>query len=258
MSIQDLFRLDGKTAIVTGGGRGLGEQMAHALAESGANIVICSRKLDACEKVAKEIHEKYGVQTLALPCNISDKKQIEEVVQKVVEQFQSIDLLVNNSGMSWQSSIFDMEEDKWDKVMNTNLKGTFLFSQAVAKVMKKQKHGKIINISSVLGLLGVDPRFVDTVAYNTSKGAIISLTRDLAAKLGYYGITVNSIAPGLFQTELTKTLEHIHPTLLQKIPLKRFGINDDLKATIVYLASPAANYVTGHTLIIDGGLTINL
>ena len=258
MSIQELFKLDGKTAIVTGGGRGLGEQMAHALAEAGANIVICSRKLAACESVAKEIHEKYGVKTLALPCDVSNKEQVENVVLRTVEEFQTIDILVNNSGISWNASIFDLEEDKWDKVMDVNLKGTFLFSQAVAKVMKKQKSGKIINISSVLGLLGTDPRLVNTIAYNTSKGAIVTLTKDLSVKLGYYGITVNAIAPGLFQTELTKTLEHINPILMQKIPLKRFGVNDDLKAAIVYLASPAANYLTGQTLIIDGGLTTNL
>lgn len=258
MGIYDLFRLDNKTAIITGGGRGLGEQMAYALAEAGANIVICSRKIDACRKVAKEIEEKFHVQTLALPCDISNKQQIEEVVQTIVDQFGTIDILVNNSGVSWSSSLFDLEENQWDKVMDINLKGTFLFSQAVAKVMKKQKSGKIINISSVLGLLGVDPRFVNTIAYNTSKGAIIALTRDLSAKLGFYGITVNALAPGLFQTDLTKSLDSISSILLDKIPLKRFGISEDLKATIVYLASPASNYVTGHTLVIDGGITINL
>lgn len=258
MGIYDLFSIKNKTAIVTGGGRGLGEQMAYALAEAGANIVICSRKLEACKRVAKEIEEKFNVQTLALPCDISNKDQVEEVVKATIEKFGTIDILVNNSGVSSWASIFDLEEDKWEKVMNINLKGTFLITQAVAKVMKKQKSGKIINISSVLGILGANPKFVNTIAYNTSKGALLSFTRDLSAKLGFYGITVNALAPGLFQTELTKALEPVKDILLGRIPLNRYGVSDDLKAAIVYLSSPASDYITGHTLVIDGGITINL
>ncbi|WP_110926321.1 glucose 1-dehydrogenase [Bacillus massiliglaciei] len=253
---SSLFDLTNKTAIITGGGRGLGQQITLALAEAGANVVIASRNIKAYEDSIIEQLEDLGAGYLTIECDISKKRDIEEAVSAAVDQFGTIDILVNNSGTSWTASIEDTPEDKWDKVFGVNVKGPFLFTQAVLPYMKKQKSGKIINISSIMAFGGTPPEVLDTVAYNTSKGALITLTKDLAVKLARYGIQANAIAPGLFPSKITQNvLGASAARILQKVPLARFGDEEDLKGAALLLASKASDYITGQTLIVDGGLT---
>ncbi|MFQ3544011.1 SDR family oxidoreductase [Halobacillus rhizosphaerae] len=255
MHVKQLFDLTGKTAIVTGGGRGLGEQIAEGLAEAGANIVLCSRKADACENVCRRLEKETGVKTLALPCDITDPEAIDHLINKTVEKFKTIDILVNNSGATWGAPALEMPLEAFQKVMNVNVTGTFLVSQKAGEVMVKQQFGKIINIASVAGLGGADPRFMDTVGYNASKGAVITFTKDLAVKWGEHNIQVNAIAPGFFPTKMSKVLlEEGGDFILDRTPLKRFGSEEDLKGAALFLASAAANYVTGDVLVVDGGM----
>ncbi|MCM3238910.1 SDR family oxidoreductase [Heyndrickxia oleronia] len=257
MGVKELFDLSNKTAIVTGGGSGLGQQMAEALAEAGANIVICSRNLEVCKATSNALN-KQGYHSIALQCDVTKQEDIDHVIEQTVNKFGSIDILINNSGTSWIAPVLDLPAEKWDKVMDVNLKGMFFFSQAAAKVMKNQQSGKIINISSVTGLYGTNPAFLDSIAYNTSKGAVITLTKELAVKLADSNIQVNAIAPGFFPTKITQALDKINKIILSKIPAQRFGNDTDLKGTALFLASHASDYLTGQCLIVDGGLTVNL
>ncbi|PGY48596.1 SDR family oxidoreductase [Priestia megaterium] len=254
MHIKDLFDLTGKTAIITGGGRGLGEQMAEGLAEAGANIVLCSRKKEACQQVADRL-ARLDVKTLALTCNISQPEDIKNVVHQTIETFGRIDILINNSGATWGAPVEEMPLEAWQKVMNINVTGTFLMSQEAGKEMIKQKAGKIINIASIAGLGGTDPQYMDTIGYNTSKGAVITFTKDLAVKWGQHNIQVNAIAPGFFPTKMSGAImEQGKDYFLSQTPLKRFGSDADLKGAAVFLASAASNYITGDILTVDGGV----
>ncbi|MBU8586428.1 SDR family oxidoreductase [Priestia megaterium] len=254
MHIKDLFDLTGKTAIITGGGRGLGEQMAEGLAEAGANIVLCSRKKEACQQVADRLATT-GVKTLALACDISQPEDIKNVVHQTIEKFGRIDILINNSGATWGAPVEEMPLEAWQKVMNINVTGTFLMSQEAGKEMIKQKVGKIINIASIAGLGGTDPQYMDTIGYNTSKGAVITFTKDLAVKWGQHNIQVNAIAPGFFPTKMSGAImEQGKDYFLSQTPLKRFGSEADLKGAAVFLASAASNYITGDILTVDGGV----
>ncbi|MBE4908970.1 SDR family oxidoreductase [Bacillus luteolus] len=253
MHVFDLFSLKGKTAIVTGGGRGLGEQIAVGFAEAGANVVVCSRKLEACQEVSDRLIE-LGVKSLALQCDVTNPEDVQKVVDETVKEFGSIDILVNNSGATWSSPVTEMPLEAWNKVLDVNITGLFLMSQAVGRVMIEQSGGKIINIASVAGLGGTDPRFMDTIAYNTSKGAVITFTKDLAVKWGQHNINVNAIAPGFFPTKMSKVLiERGKDHILATTPLKKFGSDQDLKGVALFLASNASNFVTGDTLVVDGG-----
>lgn len=253
MHVLDLFKLTGKTAIVTGGGRGLGEQIAIGLAEAGANVVVCSRKVEACEEVSKKL-ENLGVRSLALKCDITNRDDVEAVVQTTVREFGQIDILVNNSGATWGTPVEDMPLEAWQKVIDVNVTGTFLMSQAVGKVMIEQRSGKIINIASVAGLGGTNPTIMNTIAYNTSKGAVITFTKDLAVKWGEYGIHVNAIAPGFFPTKMSKVvIERGSEQILANTPLRRFGTENDLKGAVLFLASNASDFVTGALVVVDGG-----
>ncbi len=251
---MDLFKLDDKTAIVTGGGRGLGAQIAEGFAEAGANVVLCSRKVEACEEMAEKL-KQHGVRTLALECDVTKPEDVERVVRKTLEEFGTIDILVNNSGATWGASVLEMPLDAWRKVLDVNITGTFLMSQAAGEAMVKQGSGKIINIASVAGLGGIDPRLMDTIGYNTSKGAVITFTKDLAAKWGQHNINVNALAPGFFPTKMSRGLiEKGGNELLNLTPLNRFGTDEDLKGAALFLASKASDYVTGDVIIVDGGM----
>lgn len=256
MSTLDLFRLDGKTAIVTGGGRGLGQYIAEALADAGARLVLCSRKLEACEEVQRGI-EARGGQALALACDITQPEDVAIVVATTQQTFGGIDILVNNSGATWGAPAEDMPLDKFVSVLNVNVTGTFLMSQAVGKAMiARGQGGRIINIASVAGLIGGRPGFIQTAGYNASKGAVINMTRDLATSWAQHGINVNAIAPGWFPTRMSRaTLAQFQEQMLAGIPLGRFGGPDDLKGVVVFLAAPAAAYMTGQIVVVDGGAT---
>ncbi|UJL45500.1 SDR family oxidoreductase [Virgibacillus sp. NKC19-16] len=254
MSVLDLFRLDGKTAIVTGGARGLGAQIAQGFAEAGANVVVCSRKLEPCEKMSEEL-KSLGVDSLAFACDIANPEDVKKVVKKTYDHFGSIDILVNNSGATWGAPVLDMPFEAWQKVMNVNVNGTFLMSQEVGKIMVEQNHGKIINLASVAGFGGIDPSVMDTIGYNTSKGAVMTFTKDLATKWGQYNINVNAIAPGFFPTKMSKgLLEKGGDKILAQTPLNRLGSDADLIGVALFLASKASDYVTGDVIAVDGGM----
>lgn len=252
MGILDLFKLDGKTALVTGGARGLGAHIAEAYAEAGANVVVCSRDEAACKEMSTKL-KNFGVEALGIGCDVTDAEDVERVVKQTHEHFGAIDILVNNSGASWAAPVEDMPFEAWKKVMDVNVTGTFLMSQAVGKVMIEQQSGKIINIASIAGFGGT-PAFMQTIGYNTSKGAIITFTKDLAVKWGQHNINVNAIAPGFFPTKMSKVLiEHGKDYIMSSTPLKRLGQDTDLKGVAVFLASQAADYVSGDILTVDGG-----
>jgi len=256
MSALDLFRLDGRTAIVTGGGRGLGQYMAEALADAGARVVICSRKVEACRQVKESIEQKGG-EALALPCDVTCPEDVERVVAAAKETFGGVDIVINNSGATWGAPPEEMPLDKFERVMDVNVKGTFLMSQTAGKEMiASGKGGRIINIASVAGLIGGHPDYMQTVGYNASKGAVINMTRDLAVQWARHGINVNAIAPGWFPTKMSRALlERFEEKILSHIPLGRFGGPEDLKGVVLFLASPAARYITGQVLVVDGGMT---
>jgi NAD(P)-dependent dehydrogenase (short-subunit alcohol dehydrogenase family) len=250
---MNLFDLSGKTAIVTGGGKGIGRQMAQGLAEAGANLVLCARQADRCEQAAAEL-EQLGVRALGLGCDVRDPEQAQAVVTRTVDEFGGVDVLVNNAGTVWGASPEDMPLEGWQKVVDVNLTGVFIFSQAAGRAMIDGAGGSIVNIASVAGLHGAPAEVTNTVVYHATKGGVISFTRDLAWKWARHGIRVNAIAPGWFPSDMANfVLDQHGDDLLVRVPLARFGGPDDLKGPVVFLASDAAAYVTGHTLVVDGG-----
>ena len=252
MNAKELFDLTGRVAIVTGGSIGLGRQMAAGLAEMGANLVLCARKAERCQQAAEEVRQ-LGVKAIAAACDVKSQASIQAVVDAALAEFGGIDVLINNAGISWGSPAEEMSLEDWNKVIETNLTGTFLCAQAVGRVMIKQGRGKIINIASVAGLGGAPPELA-AIGYHASKGGVISFTKDLACKWAAHNIQVNAIAPGWFPTHMSnRVLERYRELFLSHIPLRRFGNEDDLKGAAVYLASDASDYVTGHVLVVDGG-----
>jgi NAD(P)-dependent dehydrogenase (short-subunit alcohol dehydrogenase family) len=252
MKTRQIFDLTGRVAIITGGSVGLGRQMAEGFAEMGANLVLCARKKERCLQASEEL-QKIGVHVLALGCDVKEPASIREVVDVTVKQFGRVDILVNNAGTSWGAPIEEMKLEHWNKVIETNLTGTFLFSQAVGKVMIAQHRGKIINMASVAGLQGSPPKF-SAIGYSASKGGVIIFTKDLACKWGMHNIQVNAIAPGWFPTDMSeRVIERNKEALLAAIPLGRFGGPHDLKGAAIFLASDASDFVTGHILTVDGG-----
>jgi len=256
-NVKQLFDLTGRVAIITGGSIGLGRQMAEGLAEMGANIVLCARKQERCHQAAEEL-QQLGVKAIALACDVKSPASVQEVVDATLSQFGKIDVLINNAGISWGAPVEEMRLEDWNKVIETNLTGTFLCAQAVGKVMIQQgrgelSQGKIINIASVAGLGGAPPE-LSAPGYHASKGGVIAFTKDLACKWAAHNIQVNAIAPGWFPTHMSsRVLEHHQDLFLSHIPLRRFGNEHDLKGAAVFLASDASNYVTGHVLVVDGG-----
>jgi len=243
------FRLDGKVALVTGASRGLGAGIADALKEAGATVVGTSRKQDSVEQVA----ERLGSVPVAM--DVSNVASVRAGVDRVASEFGRLDVLVNNAGLNIPQGVFDVDEASWDDVIDTNLKGTFFAAQAAARHMvDRGEGGRIVNVASQAGVVGIENRS----AYGASKGGAVLLTKVLAIELAQYGITVNAVAPTFITTELSRsTLEDPvwRERILSRIPLGRVGEVEDVAAATVYLASPAARMVTGHTLLVDGGWT---
>jgi NAD(P)-dependent dehydrogenase (short-subunit alcohol dehydrogenase family) len=253
VSVRELFDLTGKAAIVTGGGKGIGRQMAEGLAEAGANVVLCARQAERCEQAAREL-EGLGVRALGLGCDVRDPEQVQAVVERTVAEFGGVDVLVNNAGVVWGGAPEEIPLEGWQKVIDVNLTGVFLFAQAAGRAMIAGSGGSIVNIASVAGLHGVAPEIANTVPYHASKGGVIAFTRDLAWKWARHGIRVNAIAPGWFPSDMANfVLERVGEELTRSIPLARFGGHEDLKGPVVFLASDASAYVTGQTLVVDGG-----
>lgn len=252
-----LFDLSGKTALITGGGRGLGQNIAEAFAEYGANIAVCSRKLVNCEKTADYLRNKYFIDAQAYECDVSDEGDVNKTVQSVLRDFDRVDILVNNSGATWGESVEDMPLEAWQKVLNVNVTGTFLMSKAIGHHMIRNNYGKIINVGSVAGLKAEPPNVLNAIGYSTSKAAVHHFTKDLARKWAEYGILVNAIAPGFFETKMTKhVLEQNEQAITSNNPLKRLGDTNSLKGLALFLASCASDYVTGQVIAIDGGSSL--
>ena len=254
---QELFSLAGKTALVTGGSRGLGLQMAEALGEQGARIVLSARKQAELDEAVAHLKAR-GVDASAIAADLSDDAQVLPFVEEAIKRLGHIDILINNAGASWGAPAEEYPVEAWDKVMNLNIRSIFLVTQAVGKLsMIPRQYGRIINISSIAGLAGNPPNTMKTIAYNTSKGAVVNFTRTLAGEWGRYGITVNSIAPGFFPSKMTKgVLATIgEETLAKEAPLGRIGDDEDLKGATLLFASDAGKHITGQTLAVDGGVS---
>ena len=256
MSVKDLFDLTGKVALVTGGSRGLGLEMAAALGEAGARVVISARRDQWLAPAEQELRSR-GIEVLAVTCDVSNPDDVNAAVRATIDRFGRLDVLINNAGISWGESVETMPLDKWKQVFDTNAVGCFLMSQAVGNEMLRLLNGgAIINIASVAGMIGLDPDVLDAVGYSASKGAIIMLTRDLAVKWAPHGIRVNAIAPGFFDTRLSHALLQKTQQKIEKTtPMGRIGQPGELAGVAVFLASAAASYVTGQVLAVDGGMT---
>ena len=253
-SIQQLFDLRGKTALITGGSRGLGLQLARALGEAGATLMLSSRKEHDLEQAAAELKAD-GIDARWVAADCAQDTEIKRLADETLAQFGHLDILVNNAGASWGAPAEDHPVDAWDKVMNLNVRGYFLLSQRVAKQsMIARRSGRIINVASILGLNG-NPPDMNTIAYNTSKGAVINFTRTLGAEWGKYNITVNAICPGFFPSKMTAGLlaSMGEDRLAASAPLQRLGDDEDLKGLCVLFASDAGKHITGQWLAVDGG-----
>jgi len=253
--VQQLFDLSGQVALVTGGSRGLGLQMAEALGEAGAKVMLTSRKAADLEEAAAHLSER-GIDARWIAADASDPAQIQKVVNETMQRLGRNDVLVNNAGATWGAPAEDYPLAAWDKVMNLNVRSLFLFAQAVAKAsMIPNRRGRIINVASIAGLGGsMDVKFI---AYGTSKGAVVNFTRTLAGEWGAYGITVNALAPGFFPSRMTQGVLATFgaETLAAAAPLKRLGDDDDLKGAALLLASAAGKHITGQILAVDGGVS---
>jgi NAD(P)-dependent dehydrogenase (short-subunit alcohol dehydrogenase family) len=253
--IKELFDLSGRTAIVTGGSRGLGLEMAEGLAEAGASLMLCARREEWLVPTVEELRGR-GFTVEGMLCDVGNQEQVQAVVDKTIEAFGKVDILINNAGISWAERPEQMPLDKWQKVLEINLTGAFLFAQAAGREMLKREHGSIINVSSVSGLRSsVDgPHYV---GYAASKAALFGLTRELAATWGRQGIRVNAIAPGFFHSRLADAaIEYAEPSIKARNPIARVGAAGELKGVALFLASDASSYITGQTIVVDGGGTI--
>ena len=256
-TVQQLFDLKGKTALVTGGSRGLGLQMAHALGEAGARVLLSSRKAEDLEQAAAEL-QAAGIDARWIAADCGKEEDIRRLADETLQRMGGVDILVNNAGASWGAPAEDHPVAAWDKVMNLNIRGYFILSQHLAKAsMIPRKSGRIINIASIAGLNGNPPE-MQTIAYNTSKTAVIGFTKTLAAEWGKYNINVNAICPGFFMTKMAAVLIQTlgEEKMASHAPLGRLGSDEDLKGLTLLYASDAGRHITGQWLAVDGGVSV--
>jgi gluconate 5-dehydrogenase len=252
MGVKSLLDLGGKVALVTGGSRGLGLQIAEALGEMGAKLAITARKKDELDQAAGHLGAS------AFVCDIGKREAIAPMAEAVLKKFGKVDILVNNAGATWGAPAEQHPLDAWDKLVNVNLSGLFVLTQLIAaRSMIPAKWGRIINVASIAGLMGQDPRFAPTAAYTATKHGVVGLTRQLAAEWGVHGITVNAICPGFFPSKMTRaTLDTAGKMIREWTPNRRLGNDEDLKGLAVLLASEASRHITGQAIAVDGGATI--
>ncbi|OIO32976.1 MAG: 3-oxoacyl-[acyl-carrier-protein] reductase [Candidatus Omnitrophica bacterium CG1_02_40_15] len=244
--------LEGKLAIITGGARGIGKEIAMLFAKEGANIAICDVNLEEAEKTAKEIQD-LGRESLAFKVDVTEQSQIQGMVDKILDKFNKIDILINNAGITKDNLLLRMSEEEWDKVIAVNLKGTFLCTKIVSKVMLKQRFGKIVNLASIIGIMGN----AGQANYAASKAGIIGLTKSVAKELASRNICVNAIAPGFIKTDMTARLpEEVQKKMLSVIPLARFGEAKDVADLALFLSSGSSSYITGQVIQVDGGMVM--
>ena len=250
----ELFELKGKVAMVTGGTRGLGEVSAKALAGVGADIAVCGRSADDLKRVTDEIH-KFGRMAEGFFVDVTSKQSVSETVDRIVQTFGRIDILVNNAGVNFRVPVLEFPEEEWDRVINTNLKGYFLVAQAVVPQMLKKGYGKVINMSSILGAVGLP----NQVAYASSKGGVDQMTKVMALEWARQGVRVNAIGPTYFETELVAQIRNDperYNFINERTPMGRWGYLPELEGAVIFLASPASDFITGQTIYVDGGWTI--
>lgn len=251
MSVLEQFRLDGKVALVTGGSRGLGLEIAHALREAGARVALLARREGFFEEALRLIPD-----ALPLLGSVQDEEVLERAVGRVEAELGPLSVLVNAAGITWGQDALEVPAAKVREVLDVNVTGTFLASRIAARGMKERGYGKILNIASVAGLAGSPSEVMDAAPYSASKGALIALTRDLAVKWGPHGIRVNALAPGFFPTRMTeKVLPRIEAAVSERTPLGRLGRSGELAGAALFLCSPASDYVSGQVLAVDGGMT---
>ena len=254
-TLTELFDLSGRVAIVTGGSRGLGLEMAEGLAEAGAALMLCARRAEWLTPALEDFRAR-GVRVDGMLCDVAKAEDVQAVVDRTTKTYGRVDILVNNAGVSWGAEPEDMPLDKWQKVIDINLTGAFLFAQAAGREMLKQQLGRIINVSSIAGIHSSvnGPHYV---GYAASKAGMMGLTRELAATWGRHGIRVNAIAPGFFHSRLADAaIEIAEPAIKANSPLPRVGAAGELKGVVVFLAADASNYITGQVIVVDGGRTI--
>ncbi len=257
LSVKELFDIKGKTAVITGGSKGLGAQCADALAEMGCNVVIAARKIEGCQNLCAELEDKYNIQALPVSCDVGNPDDAAKLVDAAINRFGQIDILINNAGTAWGSDPMDHDRKGWQKVIDLNLTGTFFLTGKVAKTMKEKGNGgKILFMSSTAGL--VASKRQSTPAYTATKSALVMLARDLGYKWAEYGIYVNCLCPGYFPTDFSGRAldEKTEKAAKAIIPLHRFGGEDDLKGVVAFFCSKASDYITGQYIVIDGGATL--
>ena len=256
-TVQQLFDLTGKTALITGGSRGLGLQMAEALGEQGARLVLSSRKQDELDEAVAHLKAR-GIKATAFAADLGKEAAVMPLAEAAMKELGHIDILINNAGATWGAPAEDHPIEAWDKVMNLNIRSIFLLSQAVGKMsMIPRQYGRIVNVASIAGLGGNGASSMQTIAYNTSKAAVINFTRTLAGEWGRFGITVNAVAPGFFPSKMTKgLLEKLgSDEMAARAPLRRLGDDEDLKGAVLLFSSDAGKHITGQTLAVDGGVS---
>ena len=257
MNVRQLLELGGKRALVTGGSRGLGLQIAEALGEMGARVAITARKQQELDQAIAHL-KRAGIQCDALVCDLGKRDAIVPLADEVLRRYGRVEILVNNAGATWGAPAEEHPLEAWDKLVGLNLTAVFILTQHLGrKSMIPARWGRIINIASIAGLMGQDPRIVRTIAYNATKGGLVNFTRALAAEWGQHGITVNAICPGFFPSKMTKaTLDTTGELIRDWTPNKRFGNEEDLKGLAVLLASEASRHITGQAIAVDGGATV--
>jgi len=255
-SLKQLFDLTGQVALVTGGSRGLGAEMAEGLAEAGAQLMLLARR-EQWLAPAVDAMKQRGFRCEGALCDVSKPAEVEAVVRETVAAFGQIDILVNNAGVTWGAAAESMPLEKWRQVLEVNLTGAFLFSQACGREMIRRQYGRIINVASIAGLKSSMPLGIHYAGYAASKAGLLGLTRELAAQWAPHNIRVNAIAPGFFPSRMTeKVLEAAEAEIVAGIPMGRVGRCGELKGVAVFLAAPASDYITGQTIVVDGGATV--
>lgn len=255
-TLKELFDLSGKIALITGGSRGLGKEMAEGLAEAGASLMLLARRDEWLTPTVEEFRSR-GFNCEGRLCDVSNQSEVQDAVDRTIATYGQIDILINNAGVTWGQPIEDHPIEKWNMVLQINLTGAFLFSQRVGREMLRQKSGSIINVASIAGLKGSMEAGQHIVGYVAAKGGLIAMTREFAAKWARRGVRVNAIAPGFFPSRMTeKVLDAAQPLIEAGVPMGRVGGEGELKGVAVFLASPASGYITGQAIVVDGGSTI--